>query len=600
MCDTKFEFTVGDLAFLGLPMHVQPDGRWRHLKGDESPTMKSFASDGERYLFEDSEDEAAERSYVATNLEGSVSSLFQSDYSGPVAAVRSELVSSETDSDVVGGDERRDEPGEPDDGADNGMTMFHVVFVMNPTELEYNAKLAEMYNYVVRPLAKCLLHEQRRYNYVWKQAQLMLRLREHAAARGQSADELWNNTLTRSSLALALSQIHMAISRASIANVVINSRTRSFQIPIQMESGVLPPVLEPVKVPHFYLTTEDLLSNLKQDSDRTLFDFALLLLDDTDKIITAIQTDAGGPLARFIRLINPTLSLYKIAQSADVPVAEAEKFAKHLIYWRRARAITPIHQRNIYAVAPTAPMKRIRRHARAFARTFPSLPALPALLSTLSNAEPKPFANLIPSRAQRDAYLAAVAWLVRFGYVAQLHTYVFLRVSRAIKERVLHDEIDSIERRELVVKLADHAASLALDERPTPAMIPPRDFALGSPPRRGNRKRFGFIEQPGSPETARAATELERERSSKAREADRLEDSIVLEPDRATALENRWMEELVSGLDPELAALFWKVSKYMNGRSPFQKIPAKEDVTRHEVRRLMSALGDNIIVVRHW
>ena len=53
------------------------------------------------------------------------------------------------------------------------MTMFHVVFVMNPPALEYHIRLQEMYDNVVKKTAKALRYEQARSNAAYQDAKKM-------------------------------------------------------------------------------------------------------------------------------------------------------------------------------------------------------------------------------------------------------------------------------------------------------------------------------------------------------------------------------------------------------------------------------------------
>ncbi|KAK9370747.1 nitrogen permease regulator of amino acid transport activity 3-domain-containing protein [Lipomyces kononenkoae] len=676
MCDTKFEFTVGDLAFLGLPMHERADGKWKRGPEDRvlkmrrkpggsasaSVAMKSITSDSE-FRYDDDGDEAdeeyfdddmevdgsttaLERSLLSFTLESSqapshdimkengssheqaitgmtvdeggsnrasninnmlhafqnrsptsvtaakdsnnevsneqanITDNFPSDdQCGPSSSVEAPAVAGSRTPSVMPSPlldasprplRKQSAPGDEK----SPMNMFHVVFAMNPPELEYNVRIDEMYDYVAAPLAECLRYEQHKSNYVWKQAQLMIRLREHAVMSGTSQEELFAQTLTKSSLALALAQVFLAISTSSIAKVVINGITRSFQIPIQMHSATLPSILEPITIPGFYLTTEDYSVRLGledgQQNGMPFLEHALLLLDEADKIINELQTDPRSPMARFIRSVSPTESLLKVAANSELSLSDAETYARHLIYWRRARVIIPVHRRGIYIVAPTAPLSRLRTHSKLFAKAFPSLPSLPRMLEEISSHEPRPYGTLIPSHHLRERYLDALAWLLRLGYLAQLRTFIWLRISKAVKKSVAYDD--------RLRNVLENSRAESDDDDDS------HDIVLSN------------TTSNSRPQGDNATLSL----SQLLAEDNQLEDTIILEPDRANVLERKWMDKIVAGQNESIVELFWKVAKYMNGKVAFEDVPAKEGIERRDLRTLLAIVKEHIIISRHW
>ncbi|KAK9494086.1 nitrogen permease regulator of amino acid transport activity 3-domain-containing protein [Lipomyces doorenjongii] len=694
MCDTKFELTVGDLAFLGLPMHARLDGKWKRSAEDRvrklrrtqggsasaSVTIKSITSDSDRFdsvfgyeeegddadeeYFDDdmeveSSTNALERSLLSFTLDSNQGSGHENVQENGGSDEKSMSISAAGDersslanninnmfhafqsrsanyaaaasdsnyegligrkADEISDNFPSDDQGDPSSSIEpssitgsrapsvmpsplleaslqplrnksassdekSSMNMFHVVFAMNPPELEYNVRVDEMYDYVAAPLAECLRYEQHKSNYVWKQAQMMIRLRESAAMSGMPQEELWAQTLTKSSLALALAQIFLAISTSSIAKVVINGSIRSFQIPIQMHSATLPSILEPVTIPGFYLTTEDysvrLDSNLEdsqhnRQGDMPFLEHALLLLDEADKIINELQTDPRSPMARFIRSVSPTESLLKVSANTELSFRDAESYARHLIYWRRARIIIPVHRRGIYIVAPTAPLSCLRTHSNMFAKTFPSLPSLPRILEEISSHEPRPYGTLIPSHSMRETYLEALAWLLRLGYLAQLRTFIWLRISKTIKQSVANDE-----RLRKVLESSRGEYDHDEDEEDDDDRY---DIVLSDTVLISHRQGEN------------AATSLNQLFAKE----NQLEDTIILEPDRANVLERKWMDKIVAGQNEGIVELFWKVAKYMNGKVAFEDVPGKEGIERRDVRNLLAIVKEHIIISRHW
>ena len=72
----------------------------------------------------------------------------------------------------------------------------------------------------------------------------------------------------------------------------------------------------------------------------------------------AEQTSANTNLLYFVRYCKPTCSFVQISAQAGLPIQEVQVLARHLIYWRRARAILPINLRDYYIVSPNADMRK--------------------------------------------------------------------------------------------------------------------------------------------------------------------------------------------------------------------------------------------------
>ena len=60
------------------------------------------------------------------------------------------------------------------------MTMFNVVFVVDPPLLEYSMRVKEIYENIIKKFAKALKWEQARTDYVWKESQHILQVRRRA------------------------------------------------------------------------------------------------------------------------------------------------------------------------------------------------------------------------------------------------------------------------------------------------------------------------------------------------------------------------------------------------------------------------------------
>lgn len=607
MCNRRFEIMFENVVFLGLPVHISNNGSWRSDK----------------------------RSHKS-----------QSMHNGEAS----------NDGDN----------GTSDELSANSMSMFNLVFVMNPPEMERNYRIDEMFYYVVSKLSLVLRYEQLKHDYVWNQVKLIFKLKEEwrSSVSLTSHQSMHEFLMAKSSLCRVMAHCYDAISTSRIANLTINNKSRSFQIPIKLEFHSLPEMTVPY-IPGSYLSsTVNLLGNTglvsigettryrsnslmslmlgglisddadpyNEDNDDDLDDedkastedviyLSLLLLDEPESIILDIKADPHSELATFIRLIRPTESLLKItnkiklqSRKSALSTAEVVLFALHLIYWRRARVISPLNSRSVYIVSPMAPITaNFYRDIPKFKKAFPTLPSLPLFLKSLSSRlkKPKQFASIIPSRDHKEIYFDALAWLMRYGYVTQLHTYIWLKVSRKVKMRVEEDmenELGRIKRHG--EPRPSHMDNKVVDNKVVDNNVVDNkvDNSKTSKPVDNSSK------QTKTSKSHRLSGNFEDEIDSikKNLEFSKLvpfialeddDDTILVDPGRASSLERRWINKIVHeecNLTPELATVFYKLLKYMNGKNSLENLLLKENVSRTELKKLLVAIENYIISVRHW
>ncbi|KAI4151671.1 MAG: hypothetical protein LQ340_003366, partial [Diploschistes diacapsis] len=248
--------------------------------------------------------------------------------------------------------------------------------------------------------------------------------------------------LSASPLAKAIATLYTSISTSRIAHIDLSpSLSFSLQIPIPTSISYLPDATSP-QLPGVWLTTSTtLLSHDDQDLSATrtrlASHFALLLLSDLPSILADLSSASplAVPLAHYLRCTSPTKSFLQISQSSGIPLEDIYFLASHLIYWRRARAIPPLHQRDVYIVSPNADLRKLRSATAQFGKLFPALPTLPKILGSLASGN-RPYRAIIPNKDHKPAYMGILAWLMRGGWVAQLCTFGWVRVSERIQAAV--------------------------------------------------------------------------------------------------------------------------------------------------------------------
>lgn len=290
---------------------------------------------------------------------------------------------------------------------------------------------------------------------------------------------LYHRCLSRSALAKAISVLYNNISISRIAQIHLSQASSlSFQLPVPTSISVLPGPLSP-QMPGLWLTTATSLladDDLNMTSSQLASQFTLLLLSDLSAILPEINDTASplsAPLTHFLQISKPTKSFLQISQSSGIPLPDIQFLASHLIYWRKARAIPPLHQRDTYIVSPNADMSKLVSATSKYAKVFPALPSLPKILNLLST--PRAYSTLIPSKDHKEAFMGILAWLLRDGWVTQLRTFAWVRVPPHIKaivesqgdaERSLESSIEFQPRRTGDEKEA--RSTLAIPQPPSP------------------------------------------------------------------------------------------------------------------------------------
>ncbi|KAM7223488.1 nitrogen permease regulator 3 [Rhypophila decipiens] len=319
----------------------------------------------------------------------------------------------------------------------SSMTMFNLVFILNPQKHEAKDLVDLMFFHIIKKINKAYKYCQQRSDFVWKESKKILALKDKGREDKRKMSSLWEEILSTSSLAASMQDIYDAVSRNRIAALQLETPeglvTHSVQIPIPFHVPDLPPDGASDQV-GLWLTTAN--SHIADDAvdelDYVDKNFALLLMADEKKIIAELQQDADETALRmieFVRHCKPTLSFYQVGQQSNniLTPAEVRKFAQHFIFWRRAIAIPPLHARDIYIVSPNCDLRKLPQAAAQWARQFPLSPPLPNFLAELSVA-PRPYKLHCPSKAHRPVYMTMLAWLMRGGWVTQLCTFAYVVV----------------------------------------------------------------------------------------------------------------------------------------------------------------------------
>lgn len=653
----KFEVGLDRLVFVGAPIFKREDGRW--VKRRRRPKKNNLdvveedepVSQGNSH---DHDDQPSVLSRKASTVDLHEVPGFESGYGHDFTFGAASDAGSETKSTSSA-------------GTDGDMTMFNVVFVLKPPQLEHHLRVDEMYNFVARKLALRLKERQADSNFVSKEALLIQSLKDKGKESRAPVSSLWQKILATSVLATALAEVYDRISANQIAHINLGAGSEpSFQIMQAVSTQVIPSATEP-QMPGLWLTTATVIDGDDAETDMSPHS-ALLLLEDDDSLLKEVEGegDKGSALLSYIiRHLTPTKSLLKLSQmhSHAVNLNDVQLVARHLITWRRARAIHPLRGRDTYIVSPNADMAALAHAIPAFKKRFPTLPSLPKILHTLS-LPPKPYNHWMPSADHKEKYMEILEWLMRGGWVTQLRTFGWIRVKPEIKAAVAEkmnaeatelktanhtDSVDTLSEGSSHTRSTSRQAFLRSPEARavtsdwtaglspyfSPLARPPSDagsatssrtavpsiIASLSPLQRPESRTFHrasplHINQSASPSSDERSTNSSQillTSSNDFRPGDQVEmmstdpadydASLIHSPQKASATESRWIEHIgASFTDAELKELWPLLLKYFEGRHALEEIPAREGLKKKRVERILKLLRTYgwLVTVKHW
>lgn len=369
-------------------------------------------------------------------------------------------------------------------------------------------------------------------------------------------------------------------------------------------------------MPGLLVTTANPLADEEGNEDPTHLNkhFALLLLDDGDKIMSEIQgdnTELSAPLIECIRLCKPTMSFLQVAQTNSIEVSSLLILAQHLIYWRRAIAIPPLHARETYIVSPNCDSRKLPAASVAWKKAFPLSPSLPNFLATLSSA-PRPYKTFSPSKNHRPTYIDMLAWLLRGGWVTQLRTFAWILVWPEVIYEVQYElRREVIENRKK--RRTQENTSSESTESTDESGIDKQEIDPNTPmttEQTAENARLERLRVKQEQEDAEEIAEFKKmvvpvatanPSSNDAEHLKRMSPYIIKDPHKVSHEESLYIAALGKRFtDPKVRDYWFKFSKYFGGNEALEMLPLKENLKRKETWGILMNYNEHLLVCKHW
>uniref|UniRef100_A0A8C6L6G3 GATOR complex protein NPRL3 n=1 Tax=Nothobranchius furzeri TaxID=105023 RepID=A0A8C6L6G3_NOTFU len=319
---------------------------------------------------------------------------------------------------------------------DNVRFVGHPTFLQHSPIIQANADpsvISCMHN-LSRRIAIALQHEERRCQYLTREAKLMLAVQDEITtvslilmSVGGCPQSPFRQILPKCKLARDLKEAYDSLCTTGVVRLHINNWLEvSFCLPHKIH-----------RIGGNYIPPEALERSLKAISRPY---HALLLLESEKALLSQLPLDCSPAMVRLIKTCSAVKNLQQLAQDADLALLQIFQIAAHLVYWGKAIIIYPLCENNVYMLSPHANISLYSPLAEQFSQQFSghNLPSMLAKFSLpVSLAE---FRSPLEALAQEAQLIQMVVWMLQHRLLIQLHTYVCLLIPPGEDEPGLKEE----------------------------------------------------------------------------------------------------------------------------------------------------------------
>uniref|UniRef100_A0AAV1UTM6 GATOR1 complex protein NPRL3 C-terminal HTH domain-containing protein n=1 Tax=Peronospora matthiolae TaxID=2874970 RepID=A0AAV1UTM6_9STRA len=316
----------------------------------------------------------------------------------------------------------------------------------------------------------------------------------------------------------------------------------------------------------------------------------LLLLSDKSAILNKLPADHARQLRDLVEAVNPLKSFQDIALGTSVPIHQVFRLSAHLVYWGYGRIVDAITLYNIYQVNPNADLHVKSPLALDFRRKFAPY-ELGEVLSTFSGTRRIGEHMKTLSTTKKTEYIHMLIWLLQQRFVIQLHRYIYFMIPSdgdyaadvgtgsvsSVEGSSLAHVTPSFHRLRMNGSLANATASGSVPIARTPPGSP-ASLALLSPPM--------------VPSCERSAAEGQGDSRVPMPQATNVASQLLF-----TDQERAYLAKIAK--PNPVFALFKRLCVYFHGEHHIEEIMWRENLSRGELRTVMSTYQDIIVCCLH-
>ncbi|NXB68610.1 NPRL3 protein, partial [Struthidea cinerea] len=306
------------------------------------------------------------------------------------------------------------------------MILFNVVFALRANA---DPSVINCLHNLSRRIAIVLQHEERRCQYLTREAKLILAIQDEVSAMSETTEgpqSPFHHILPKCKLARDLKETYDSLCTTGVVRLHINNWLEvSFCLPHKIH----------------YVATNFIPPEAIERSLKSIRPYhALLLLNDEKSLLNELPLDCSPALVRVIKTTSAVKNLQQLAQDADLALLQVFQLAAHLVYWGKAIIIYPLCENNVYMLSPNASVCLLTiccsvslcRKAVGMLQVYPlCVVFLLYLISQVFNP------SFLPLQTQ---LIQMVIWMLQHRLLIQLHTYVCLMVPPNEEEFRAQDE----------------------------------------------------------------------------------------------------------------------------------------------------------------
>ncbi|XP_035384958.1 GATOR complex protein NPRL3 isoform X1 [Electrophorus electricus] len=436
------------------------------------------------------------------------------------------------------------------------MILFSVVFALRANA---EPSVISCMHTLSRRVAVALQHEERRCQYLTREAKLMLAVQDEVTAAAETdgtPQSPFRHILPKCKLARDLKEAYDSLCTTGVVRLHINSWLEvSFCLPHKIHH-----------VGGKHIPPEALEHSLKAIRPY----HALLLLDSEKALLAELPIDCSPALVRLIKICSATKNLQQLAQDADLALLQVFQIAAHLVYWGKAIIVYPLCENNVYMLSPHANICLYSALAKQFAQQFPGHD-MPSMLAKFSlPVSLSEFRNPLDAPVHEAQLIQMVVWMLQRRLLIQLHTYVCLLVPLSEEQAGPCDE-------ELAVVGRTAARSLS-----TPAAL-----SFGSPTSSDDMTLT-------SPSMDNSSAELLPGADSPL--SKRMTETLLAS---LAEHERQAILSVPAAQNPEDLRMFARLLHYFRGHHHLEEIMYNENMRRSQLKTLFDKFHSVLVVTNH-
>ncbi|KAF4316715.1 hypothetical protein BBO99_00004866 [Phytophthora kernoviae] len=320
----------------------------------------------------------------------------------------------------------------------------------------------------------------------------------------------------------------------------------------------------------------------------------LLLLTDKEDIINKLPADHARQLRDLVEAVNPLKSFQDLALETGVPIHQVFRLAAHLAYWGFGRIVDAITLYNIYQVNSKANLHITAPLAVEFRRKFAPY-ELGEVLSTFSGSRRIGEYMKTLSTAKKTEYIHMLIWLLQQRFIVQLHRYIYFMIpsdgdyaaelgnggiSSSIGSSSPALLASSFRRQRVNSSITNTSATGSVPVPPTPPMNP-ATMAMSSPPT-----------APLDPSEDDTMTEGRNGSGVPMAQVMSVASQLLF-----TDQERAYLAKIAK--PNPVFTLFKRLCVYFHGEHHIEEIMWRENLSRGELRTVMSTYQDIIVCCLH-